>query len=435
MSVINRMLQDLDRRHALAAPAPSGLVALPRRDGRKVPMLVFLGVLGVGASAVLWQHRVGADARGEARATVFPPAATHTEPVAQQTAPGDGQHPARGPATSRPHAGIGNAPADRQAHSSDRPGDAAAQVAASPPALRDTSGRMGVDAGSAAGAKARPAAGVTAAPVVAAKAGAADPAPAAVVPRHLLESAEPMRPSSRLAGAATGTGASSAVAPEKPKLPDIQPAEAARPSGRISKTPRLPADPAERIDLIYREARAALQAGRVRAAADGLASVLAEQPRHAEARETLARLLVDERRLDEAKEVLRAGLALDPGAASLAHWLARITQAEGQPGAALAVLDALPPAALRADDQALRGGLLERLKRPQEAADAYRAAVTARPGMAVWWLGLGLSLEAAGQPLAAREALQRAQLLGGLNAELSTYLDRKLRDLQVRAVP
>ncbi|MBL8481025.1 MAG: tetratricopeptide repeat protein [Rhodocyclaceae bacterium] len=216
------------------------------------------------------------------------------------------------------------------------------------------------------------------------------------------------------------------MAPETGKWSSSGEAAGAAAPGRISKTPRLPAGRAERAELAYREGRAALQAGRVRAAIETLQGALAEQPGHQAARETLARALIGERRLDEAQALLRDGLALDPAAAALAHWLARILLAEAQPDAALGAIDAIPAAALRAEDHALRGGLLDRLKRPQEAAAAYRAALAARPGEALWWLGLGVALDAAGQSDAARAALQQARALGGLNAELTAYVERRL---------
>jgi MSHA biogenesis protein MshN len=87
----------------------------------------------------------------------------------------------------------------------------------------------------------------------------------------------------------------------------------------------------------------------------------------------------------------------------------------------------LPAALNQADYRAFCGTVLSRLKRHGEAADHYRAAVTASPGEGRWWFGLAMALEDDGKPAESRTAFARAQASGTLPAELSAYVDSKLK--------
>ena len=51
------------------------------------------------------------------------------------------------------------------------------------------------------------------------------------------------------------------------------------------------------------------------------------------------------------------------------------------------------------------------------------------PQAGVWWMGLGISLEADGRGAEARDALQRAKATGTLSPELAAFVEQKLRQL------
>ena len=63
----------------------------------------------------------------------------------------------------------------------------------------------------------------------------------------------------------------------------------------------------------------------------------------------------------------------------------------------------------------------------KEAIEEYQATVRLSPQTGIWWMGLGLSLEADGRTAEAREAYQKARASGTLSPELAAFVEQKLR--------
>ena len=124
----------------------------------------------------------------------------------------------------------------------------------------------------------------------------------------------------------------------------------------------------------------------------------------------------------------RANLAGSPSGnnsvlASLARELARMELAEGQVSQALAMLTRLEPALSGfADVWAVRGNAAQRLGRHQESAAAYTMALKLRPDEPRWMLGAAVSLAAQGQTAAAAELAEKARAGGVLSREVAAYL-------------
>jgi MSHA biogenesis protein MshN len=74
-------------------------------------------------------------------------------------------------------------------------------------------------------------------------------------------------------------------------------------------------------------------------------------------------------------------------------------------------------------------GILQRANRHKEAADQYQAAVRLQPGNAVWWMGMGISLQADKRNAEAKIAFQRARDSGRLAPELQAFVERRLQQL------
>ncbi len=175
-------------------------------------------------------------------------------------------------------------------------------------------------------------------------------------------------------------------------------------------------------------AREQLAAGRSDAAEVTLRQGLTDNPENIALRQTLFGLLVDQRRNDDALATLQEGLTLHSGQTQWAINAARL-QVDGNdlPGAWETLQRSLPNAVNQADYRAFCGTVLSRLKRHGEAVDHYRAALASNPGEGRWWIGLALALEADGRLPESREAFVRAQASGSLSAELSAYVDGKLK--------
>jgi MSHA biogenesis protein MshN len=186
--------------------------------------------------------------------------------------------------------------------------------------------------------------------------------------------------------------------------------------------------PKQMSENSYRRALVALQEGRVSAALADLDKAVEVDPRNDAARQTYVSLLLENRRTDDAIRQLRLSLGIEPRQPGLAMILARLQLEKGGP-ALDTLLKTLPYATGNADYQAFLAGVLQREQRHAEAAQHYRDALAIAPGNAIWWMGLGISLQADQHLPEAREAYTRARGSAGLTPELKAFVDKKIEQL------
>ena len=67
--------------------------------------------------------------------------------------------------------------------------------------------------------------------------------------------------------------------------------------------------------------------------------------------------------------------------------------------------------------------------RHREAAEHYQVALRTAPQNGVWWMGLGIALQAEKRSLEAAGAFQKALDSGTLSGELQGFVERKLKQL------
>ena len=196
---------------------------------------------------------------------------------------------------------------------------------------------------------------------------------------------------------------------------------------RIDKQVRLPSA-VERAEADYRRGLLAQRQGNADGAAGSYRAALENYPEHAAARQTLAALLIDARRFDEAEELLRKGAELPSVRLASTLALARLKVERNQAGAALdLLLNNATSGERSAEYQGFAGALLNRVGRTAEAVEHYRAATRLAPNEGRWWAGLGIALDAAGKAPEAREAYQKARSLPGLPADLALHIEQRLR--------
>jgi MSHA biogenesis protein MshN len=393
MSLINQVLQELEKRHA----ADPGLTSLPPqvRAVRAGPptvmrMLAVALILVLAAVGALVYLRGGWPPAATTQFTVTPP----PDPVEKQiSAPAPATQtaaaPAPAPAPGPIEPAVLLAPVSRLSEElsfNPDPGAPAVRAAKSKIVARAQKPR----AAKSAAASPPPEPAPVAAPV------AADPPVTAAAPDSAIAAAQP-------------------AAAESPSAIDKQIREMTV---------------QQRAETVFRSGVAQLQDGRVNAAETSFREALKEDPMHVGARQALLGLLLDARRNDEAEQLLRHALELNPRQPRHAMVLARLEVDRGEVGGAINTLvGALPYVRSDPEYYAFLAAVLQRDGRHRDAVDYYRTALQSSPGNAVWLMGLGMSLRANDQFADAREAFRRAADSKQLNAQLQAFVERQLREI------
>jgi MSHA biogenesis protein MshN len=398
MSLINKMLQDLDARGGGAASAvqQADVKSVPAGERDRRPLVMGGAVVGVLVLAAggwfgwqYWQSH---------RAPVGPVPTVQGDRIPDR--PRFQEPPAKAITAAAPaHVDAAPVPAA---------GDAAAVA-------------HGAAAGDAVTAPSR---GAQSAARKDAPAEEGDAVPA-MAPRAAVK---PSRAAHARTADSEGAEAGDAVAKVAPPAPARK---AAR--GPVAATPAdgvvlRELTPKQASENSYRRALVALQEGRVSAALADLDKSVELDPRNDAARQTCVSLLLENRRTDDAIRQLRLALGIEPRQPGLAMVLARLQLEKGGP-ALDTLLRTLPYATANADYQAFLAGVLQRDQRHAEAAQHYRDALAISPGNAIWWMGLGISLQADQHLPEAREAYTRARGNAGLTPELKAFVDKKIEQL------
>ncbi len=227
------------------------------------------------------------------------------------------------------------------------------------------------------------------------------------------------------AKAARGANAEAGAAPAR--VARAQP-QAAPPRQREPEAAGVTVTSQQQADNAYKRALGALQDGRVQDAMANLEQAVYAYPRHDAARQALVGLLLEARRHDEAMRHLQLGLGLDPKQQQMAMLLARLQIERGGP-AVETLMRTLPHAGNNPDYLAFLAGALQKAQRHREAVEQYQAALRLMPQNGVWWMGMGISLQADKRNAEAIDAYNRAKAGGSLSPELASYVERRLAQL------
>ncbi len=231
--------------------------------------------------------------------------------------------------------------------------------------------------------------------------------------------------------------ARAAAEPRRPRAaPDGRTLTALRPQPALAPAPgqidrRASGSARDRAAAEFRRALGLVNQGRIAEGLDGLRAALRIDPGYDAVRQTLVALLIEGKRLDEAAAVLQHGLALDASNTGFAVLLGRVMVERGDVNGALALLQKHAAAGeANPEYRAFVAALYQRLERHGDAVAEYRAALELAPNAGVWWVGLGISQQALNRPKEAVESFQRAKASGTLAPDLVAFTDRRLKLLQ-----
>ena len=169
------------------------------------------------------------------------------------------------------------------------------------------------------------------------------------------------------------------------------------------------------------------QRGRDVEAIEVLQHSVREWPQHAESRSALATLLNERGQRKEALAVLLGGTPIDPGHFALTA--ARMQIELGDASGALSTLALVPQSQRNAEYHATAAAMAQRAERHDMAIEEFRRALASGKPRAIWWVGLGSSLEQIGQKAEALSAYRQAQGQGDVSSATTDFLRQRIAAL------
>ena len=138
--------------------------------------------------------------------------------------------------------------------------------------------------------------------------------------------------------------------------------------------------------------------------------------------------MIQQGKKPDASKLLDAGLNLDPANATFLKLKARLLVEAGKVDMALKLLaNASPEMITDPEYYAFIAALHQRQGNSSLAENLYKKLLVLQPSNAKWWVGLGIALEARGDQSQAVDAYTNADSIGGLDPELKSYLNSRLR--------
>lgn len=377
MSVINKMLQDLDKRkgrtggEAVAGDAIRSVKPESPWRLKRAALLAILGLMLVSPAVAWWlqQHNGGVE---NSRAVVSSPPAVAVA-VAKNPSPAASQVP---PAALVPVVAVAESTATMNAAASTA---APQQVSASASAATGTT-------------------------------------LFATASRNVVSSTE----SSPMGSA------SASITPDKVETPSPRTvATSSKASAGKTYSP-------EQVSAnLFGEAVKLDQQGHQEEAKVPLQGLLAANPRNVRARQMLAQLQLDTGQVEQARLLLAEGQRLLPEQSNFTLTLARLQVESGDVAGAIHLLEADHSSARNeAQFHAFLAALLLRVERHDEAMQHYLVALRSDPANVSWLVGVGVAMEGVGKEIDAAEAYRRAEGSANLTPEMANFLSQRLAQIR-----
>ncbi len=207
-------------------------------------------------------------------------------------------------------------------------------------------------------------------------------------------------------------------------------------AARRARTPSFekrahPPSARELADQSYQRALKLIEQQNHGGAVNLLQDALALDPQYHPAREALAAAFLGLGQEEAAELLLVDGLMLAPEHAPFAKLQARILARRGSLSDAVELLERFQAAGAEDPEyQALLAAFYQRQGEHTRALKHYQRVLRSESDKAVWWMGLGISLEGASRPKQALAAYRAAAVLGGLGDDSERYIGGRIAVLQ-----
>ncbi len=147
-------------------------------------------------------------------------------------------------------------------------------------------------------------------------------------------------------------------------------------------------------------------------------------------RSKLAALYYGERNIKGATQLLNDGIKRFPQQSEFKLLLAKIQAKERQPQKALSTLGTIDDSSqLAAEKWIQQGTIAQQQKQYKQAIEAFQKLINHEPLQARWWLGLGYNLDASGQYLRAEKTYRTALKQSNLSSASRKYIVSRLAQI------
>ncbi len=196
--------------------------------------------------------------------------------------------------------------------------------------------------------------------------------------------------------------------------------------GEIVKTPANQ-DVNAYAEKLFRQAYKDYKNGDISRSLKGLNMALDQDAAHVNARSTLATILSKQGHIELAYSILNEGLIQYPEQIAWVTIYARLLLNEGKVLEASELIAKHTPAlSVNVDYYALKAAVYQKLNEHNESAKIYRDLLQFNPLNSIWWMGLGISLESLKRYEDALYAYQKASTSTSLANESRSFINQRI---------
>jgi MSHA biogenesis protein MshN len=158
-----------------------------------------------------------------------------------------------------------------------------------------------------------------------------------------------------------------------------------------------------------------------------LNQLLANEPNNIKARKKSASLLFAKGNYAQSKQLLIQGIELHPAQSDLRLMLARLYVVQKEPLKAMTLLTEVQPSTDNSIEYlAYRAVLAQQLKQTTLAKSDYQALTNIEYSNAKWWLGLAITRDQLGEINEALHAYNKAHSLGQLDGSVNKFIQQRI---------